>query len=355
MNEILKLPGYDVVIGDCPENVKRFISKYSNKKIIVLTDTNTHKHCLNRLIPILPVDYLEISISAGEVHKGLDTCQFIWSRLLDHGVNRNDLLINLGGGVIGDMGGFCASTYKRGIDFIQIPTTLLSMVDASIGGKLGIDFNGVKNSIGVFQNPKAVFVDPFFLETISWQELRSGFAEIVKHALISDEKQWQQIKEINLLEKIHWHSLITDSLKVKQAIVQEDPFEKGMRKALNFGHTIGHGIEGVRLNTANHLLHGEAIAIGMVVESWLSFFKGFISEEAFTEIFMFLKRTFDLKPIEEELMNNIISLMRNDKKNETVAIHFSIIGPIGRVNHDIIFEESFLKKALEVYNHLLLL
>jgi 3-dehydroquinate synthase len=354
MNEILKLPDYDVVIGDCTESVKAFISTYANKKIIVLTDRNTHKHCLHRWIPILPADFLEITIPAGEMHKSLDTCGNIWAKLLEYGVNRNDLLINLGGGVIGDMGGFCASTYKRGIDFIQIPTTLLSMVDASIGGKLGIDFNGVKNSIGVFKDPKAVFVDPFFLETLSWRELRSGFAEIIKHALISDASQWQQIRAMRIHNKIQWQAIISNSLKVKQAIVLEDPFEKGRRKALNFGHTIGHGIEGVRLNTAEHLLHGEAIAIGMAIESWLSFFKGFISEDEFTAIFQYLKGTFDLKPIEEEVMDDMIALMRNDKKNETAAIHFSIIGPIGKVRHDIVFEESFLKKALDVYNHLLL-
>lgn len=354
MNEILKLTNYQVVVGDCQESIANFISAYANKKVIVLTDTNTHIHCQDLLKSILPEQFIEISIPAGEINKDLNTCQFIWDKLLKNGINRNDLLINLGGGVIGDMGGFCASTYKRGIDFIQIPTTLLSMVDASIGGKLGIDFNGVKNSIGVFKDPKAVFVDPIFLETLSWRELRSGFAEIIKHTLISDRKLWDQIREINIQKKVDWLPLIIDSLKVKQRIVLEDPLEKGVRKALNFGHTIGHGIEGVRLHKENYLLHGEAIAIGMVTEAWLSYFKGFLSEDTFTSIIYFLKRTFDLQPIEIELFDDFISLMKNDKKNETDQIHFSIIGPVGIMHHDVVFEESFVKKALEIYNHILL-
>jgi 3-dehydroquinate synthase len=354
MSEILKLTNYQVFVGDCLENVAKFISAYANKKVIVLTDTNTHFHCLKRLIPILPEKFIEICIPAGEIYKDLNTCQLIWDKLLLNGVNRNDLLINLGGGVIGDMGGFCASTYKRGIDFIQIPTTLLSMVDASIGGKMGIDFKGVKNSIGVFQDPKAVFVDPVFLETLSFREIRSGFAEIIKHTLISDKNLWDQIRELNIQGKVNWLPLIVDSLKVKQRIVLEDPFEKGARKALNFGHTIGHGIEGIRLQKENFLLHGEAIAIGMVTEAWLSYHKGFLSEDTFSSILYFLKRTYHLQPIEEELFDDFISLMKNDKKNETDQIHFSIIGPVGTLHHDVVFEDSFVKKALEIYNHNLL-
>lgn len=354
MSEILKLTNYQVEVGNCLENIARFISDYTDKKIIVLTDTNTRLHCLNRLLPILPDKYLEICIPAGEIHKDLNTCQFIWEKLLTNGVNRNDLLINLGGGVIGDMGGFCASTYKRGIDFIQIPTTLLSMVDASIGGKLGIDFKGVKNSIGVFKDPKSVFVDPVFLETLSYREIRSGFAEIIKHALISDLKRWEQIRELNVEGEVNWLPYIIDSLKVKQGIVLEDPFEKGARKALNFGHTIGHGIEGVRLNKENYLLHGEAIAIGMVTEAWLAHIKGLLSEDTFFSIFYFLKKTYQLQPVEEELFDDIISLMKNDKKNATDQIHFSIIGPVGTQHHDVIVEESWIKKALEIYNHHLL-
>jgi 3-dehydroquinate synthase len=263
-------------------------------------------------------------------------------------------MINLGGGVVGDMGGFCASTYKRGIDFIQIPTTLLSMVDASIGGKLGIDFNGVKNSIGVFKDPKAVFVDPFFLETLPKRELRSGFAEIIKHALISDKFLWQEISSINIHKEQNWTPIIIDSLKVKQKIVVDDPFEKNIRKALNFGHTIGHGIEGVMLHKENSLLHGEAIAIGMAIESWLSFHKGFLSEEEFISILIFLKRTFDLQPIKEELIDDFILLMKNDKKNESDEIHFAVVGPIGKVHIDFVRDVPFVKKALEIYNHNLL-
>jgi 3-dehydroquinate synthase len=354
MTEILALANYDVFVGNCTESLSIFMSRYSQRKVVVLTDEHTHTFCLERIRPLLPADVLEISIPAGEVHKDLNTCQFIWGKLLEFGLNRNDLMINLGGGVVGDMGGFCASTYKRGIDFIQIPTTLLSMVDASIGGKLGIDFNGVKNSIGVFKDPKAVFVDPFFLDTLPKRELRSGFAEIIKHALISDELLWRQISSINIHTEKNWTPIIVDSLKVKQKIVAEDPFEKNIRKALNFGHTIGHGIEGVMLHKENSLLHGEAIAIGMAIESWLSFHKGFLSEEEFISILIFLKRTFNLQPINEELIDDFILLMKNDKKNESDDLHFAVVGPIGKVHVDYVRDVPFVKKALEIYNHNLL-
>lgn len=354
MTEILSLANYEVFVGNCAESLSIFLSNYSHRKVVILTDENTQAFCLGRIRHILPNNILEISIPAGEVHKDLNTCQFIWEKLLKFGINRNDLMINLGGGVVGDMGGFCASTYKRGIDFIQIPTTLLSMVDASIGGKLGIDFNGVKNSIGVFRDPKAVFVDPFFLDTLPKRELRSGFAEIIKHALISDQFLWQQISSINIHTEINWTPIILDSLKVKQKIVTDDPFEKSIRKALNFGHTIGHGIEGVMLLKENSLLHGEAIAIGMVIESWLSFHKGFLSEEEFISILLFLKRTFNLQPIKEELIDDFILLMKNDKKNESDDLHFAVVGPIGNVHTDFVRDVPFVKKALEIYNHNLL-
>jgi 3-dehydroquinate synthase len=353
MNEVLNITGYEVIVGACADEIAQFVSQYSQRKIIVVTDSNTHIHCLDKLHAILPDSFIEISIPAGEIHKNVATCGLIWNQLLQNGVSRNDLMLNLGGGVIGDMGGFCASTFKRGIDFVQIPTTLLSMVDASIGGKLGIDFQGVKNSIGVFKNPKAVFIDPVFLKTLSFMELRSGFAEIIKHTLISDEASWNQIKEMNIRENVDWLPLMTASLKVKQQIVLEDPFEKGIRKALNFGHTIGHGIEGVRLEKENYLLHGEAIAIGMVVEAWLSVQKGFLSENVFGDIFAFLKETYDLQAIEDECFDECVTLMRNDKKNDGEQIRFSLIGPIGTVHHDVVFAEPLIKKALEKYNRLL--
>lgn len=354
MTEILNLPNYDVFVGNCTESLSVFLSTYAQRKVIVLTDEHTRAFCLEKIRPMLPSDVLEISIPAGEIHKNLNTCQFIWGKLLEFGINRNDLMINLGGGVVGDMGGFCASTYKRGIDFIQIPTTLLSMVDASIGGKLGIDFNGVKNSIGVFKDPRAVFVDPFFLDTLPKRELRSGFAEIIKHSLISDILLWRQISSINIYKENNWTPIIIDSLKVKQKIVVDDPFEKSIRKALNFGHTIGHGIEGVMLHKENSLLHGEAIAIGMVIESWLSFHKGYLSEEEFISILIFLKRTFDLQPINEEFIDDFMLLMKNDKKNETDEIHFAVVGPIGKVHVDFVRDVPFVKKALEIFNHILL-
>ena len=227
-------------------------------KIFVLVDSNTKNHCLPILKKALNnVALTSILIEAGEAHKNINTCQRIWNALIQQRADRNAVLLNLGGGVIGDMGGFCASTFKRGIDFIQIPTTLLAQVDASIGGKLGIDFALVKNSIGLFKNPKGVYLHPAFFNTLPKAELYSGFAEIIKHTLIADEHYWEQLLSFNNLEQNDWEPVIKQSLLVKKRIVEQDPLEKGIRKSLNFGHTIGHAVESLSWETTQPLLHGE--------------------------------------------------------------------------------------------------
>ena len=215
------------------------------------------------------IDAILIEIPSGEEHKNLEKCQLIWNALSSHHFDRNSLLINLGGGVVGDMGGFAASTYKRGIDFIQIPTSLLAMVDASVGGKLGIDFAYLKNQIGVFNNPKAVLINPVFLNSLPNNQLLSGFAEVVKHALIEDKCYWKEITTTPL-EKMNWESIILQSIVIKNNIVTQDPLEKGERKKLNFGHTFGHAIESFYLKLGKPILHGEAISLGMILESNLS-------------------------------------------------------------------------------------
>ena len=267
----LDLKEYSIYIGDIFPSLVHFLEQHDYSKVAVIVDENTQRYCLPLLANYIDIsNYLVISVPAGEVHKNIDTCQLIWRSMMDAGMGRRDLCVNLGGGVIGDMGGFAASTFKRGIDFIQIPTTLLSQVDASIGGKLGIDFNQIKNSIGVFANPKAVFVDAIFHKTLPSREIRSGFAEIIKHSLIDDKNQWEHIKQIDTLEHINWPTYLYPSLEIKKRIVEIDPFEAGLRKALNFGHTIGHAVESVFLETEKPLLHGEAIAIGMICESYIA-------------------------------------------------------------------------------------
>ena len=225
--EILELSDYSIFVGDIWAEFHRFIEEKKYQKFFILVDENTEGLCFEPFREQFPTEKTHIvRTKSGELNKNLDTCQIIWNQLFEHGADRkSSLIINLAGGVMGDMGGFCASTFKRGFDFIQMPTTLLSQVDSSIGGKLGIDYAHVKNSIGVFANPKAVFIFPEFLKTLSEREVRSGFAEIIKHALIADKKQWLALQKMTDLTTPDWTKYLIPSLKIKQNIVKIDPFE----------------------------------------------------------------------------------------------------------------------------------
>jgi 3-dehydroquinate synthase len=351
--EIIRLADYNIFVGSIWKELQSFLSENSYSKIAVLVDDNTKDHCLPLLEKNIPdLKFTIIQIPSGEQHKNIQTCQYIWEKMMDAEMDRKGLLINLGGGVIGDMGGFCASTFKRGFDFIQIPTTLLSQVDASIGGKLGVDFMQIKNSIGIFNNPKAVFVDAVFLKTLSFREIRSGFAEIIKHSLIADLMQWSKIKQLQSLEGIDWSSFLVPSLKIKQAVVEKDPFEKGWRKALNFGHTIGHAVEGYALETKVPLLHGEAIAIGFITEAYLSHKKVGLSGLELKEIVQFILKIYDPKPLPESAFPTYLSLMSNDKKNENNEINFSLIYPVGKAIINQTADEILITESLRYYNNL---
>lgn len=350
MNEVLELADYTIHLGDCQQALQTMLAERNYSRVVVLTDENTHSLCLPRIQAVLPVNAHFLQIPAGEKHKTIATCQDIWQQLLTWGIDRRAVMLNLGGGVIGDMGGFCASTFKRGIDFIQLPTTLLSQVDASIGGKLGIDFGQVKNSVGVFQNPQAVFVDPGFLNTLPHREIRSGFAEIIKHALIADANQWANLAALETLNTVDWSSLIGPSLRIKQAIVSADPFEYGLRKALNFGHTIGHGIEGVALDSSSPLLHGEAIAIGMFAESYIAYQRGLLPEASFAAIAAFLHRHYGSYSLPPDQFPAYVALMANDKKNDRADLNFSLIGPIGKVHINQTATPAEVYQAMEAYN-----
>jgi 3-dehydroquinate synthase len=331
--EILQLADYQIVIGDFWKNFHDFLKENNYAKIFILLDDNTEEHCFLRFKEHFLIEKTRtICIRPGELHKNLQTSQYVWQSLFDGGCDRkSSLFINLGGGVIGDMGGFCASTFKRGIDFIQIPTTLLSMVDSSIGGKLGIDFYDVKNSIGVFANPKKVFISTEFLTTLSQREVRSGFAEIFKHALIQDAEQWYNLLTINDLASVNWDTYIVPSLKIKQRIVEIDPFEKGLRKALNYGHTIGHAIESMALATKNPLTHGEAIAIGMICEAYLSKILRGMPDSDLKDITDFVLKHYGKYDIQFCDNQQLITLMKQDKKNESDAINFSLLNKAGDV------------------------
>jgi len=345
---ILDLPTYAIHLGDLRESASDWLRGRNHSKIAILVDENTAQHCLPVFLEKTGLeDFQLIRIAAGEQHKNIETCQLIWRQMMACGLDRRSLLLNLGGGVIGDMGGFCAATFKRGMDFVQAPTTLLSQVDASVGGKLGIDFMQVKNSIGVFQDPAAVFIDADFLKTLPYRELRSGFAEMIKHALIADEAQWQKMAGLDDLTGLEWTPYILHSLRIKQSIVEADPFERGIRKALNFGHTIGHAIEGYALESEHPLLHGEAIAAGMIAESYLSHRKLGLPMRDVEAIATYLNRIYDTFQIEKSNYPAYFALMQQDKKNENGQILFSLIYPIGNAVVNVACDDTEIEAALD--------
>ena len=351
--ERISLADYDILVGDVWPAFNELLDHSNYAKIVVLVDENTRQHCLPVLLSNLEIKNLEVlEIKSGEVHKNITTCEQIWKELIDYQVSRDTLMINLGGGVIGDMGGFCASTFKRGIDFIQIPTTLLSQVDSSIGGKLGIDFGSIKNSIGLFKNPKAVFIVPDFLDTLPEREIRSGFAEMIKHGFIADQQIWKDLKKIDSFENVDWLPQIVPSLMVKKQIVETDPFEKNVRKKLNFGHTIGHAIESLALETEKPLLHGEAIAAGMICEAWLSMKSGKLSKEALNEIADYILKIFGKVHLKESTFPDLIALMKNDKKNQGTAINFTFLAQPGEALINQSSTEKTIIESLKYYANL---
>ena len=324
MKEI-KAIDYSIWIGENSLS-KLDISTYS--KVAILVDENTKRDCLFKLPQI--ENALIIEIKSGEEYKNISTCNFIWEQLTINNFDRNALLINLGGGVIGDIGGFCAATYKRGLEFIHIPTTLLAMVDASVGGKLGIDFKGFKNQIGLFNNPKAVLISSEFLETLAESELKSGFAEVVKHALISDNSLWLKLKNTPFTD-LDWEDIIDTSVQIKNKIVLADPFEKGERKKLNFGHTFGHAIESYYLEKRTPISHGEAVFMGMILETKISD----LSETDKNEIKNYVLSNFALPYTPKK--SSLHKFLINDKKNQNGKINFTLLNGIGNCSFDNLF------------------
>ncbi|MEM7658612.1 MAG: 3-dehydroquinate synthase [Bacteroidota bacterium] len=340
---------YPIHIGaDALPLLGTYLQQRAPSQVLVLVDPNTHQHCYPRLRSHLPTHQI-VKIPAGESHKTLATCEKIWQQMTDLALDRNAIVLNLGGGVIGDMGGFVAATYKRGIDFVQVPTTLLSQVDASVGGKLGVDFRGFKNHIGLFKEPQGVFIDPDFLNTLSVRELRSGFAEVIKHHLIYDAPAWAELVTVQDLSSLDWSQLVRHSVDIKERIVAEDPFEKGLRKALNFGHTIGHAIESHYLESEAPLLHGEAIAIGMIAESFLSMKAGHLNPSAYDQIQQFFLRHYGHVSLDPEAYPAIWERMKNDKKNLGGKVLCTYLDGIGTplVNQSI--EQERALDALRAY------
>lgn len=326
-------------------------SSYTTSKKVIIVDENTNEHCLDALI----TNFEELKeaeiilLPVGEENKQLFIAQNVWEALTEYGVGRHDLIINLGGGVITDMGGFIASCYKRGCDFINIPTSLLSMVDASLGGKTGVNLGYYKNQIGVFSNPVALYIDPSFLETLPDEEYLSGYAEMIKHGLIADKQLFSDVILCMNGEFEFNEALLVRCIEVKNNVVLEDPNEKGIRKILNFGHTIGHVIEGFYMESS--ISHGHAVAIGMVMEAYISMKKNGLSEKDYLLIENSILANYGLPKFSDEDIQEMIEMLQNDKKNSNSEINCCLLSEIGKCTYDhVISEKIFLDTFLHFRN-----
>jgi len=345
--------GYPIYFDNTLTELVNFINKGNYSRFFILTDENTGKHCL----PVIRthIDKLDnfdiIEINAGEENKNIDFCVGVWKMLIDFSADRQSLLINLGGGVISDLGGFAASTYKRGIDFVHVPTTLLSQVDASVGGKTGIDLDNIKNIIGTFTQPKAVFIEHSFLNTLPERQILSGLAEMLKHGLIFDAGYWNLLKNSDLQHPSA--ELVYHSVEIKNKVVIEDPHEKGIRKSLNFGHTVGHAVETYSLmNDDDPLTHGEAIAIGMICEAKLSNMKIGLRDADLNEINEVIRGLYPKYTISESCYKELYSIMQKDKKNQSGKINCTLLTNIGQCRIDNICTEDELCDSLRYYSSL---
>ncbi|HEX7869266.1 MAG TPA: 3-dehydroquinate synthase [Chryseobacterium sp.] len=334
--------------------LNQFMTEKSFSKVFILVDENTHEYCLPLLLGNLETDlaFEILEIEAGEEMKNIQTANQLWEILTEMQADRKALIINLGGGVITDMGGFVASTYKRGIQFINIPTTLLSMCDASIGGKTGIDLMHYKNMVGTFSFPEQIYVYPRFLDTLPAKEVKSGFAEMLKHGLIADKKHWEDLIQLQHLDPFGIEPFIPQSMEIKQEVVNADFHEKNVRKTLNFGHTIGHAIESLCLQSENPILHGEAVALGMICESHLSYLEGLVSKEDSDLIIENIQRYFCFVDLTDFKDEDIFSLLLNDKKNSDAKINFSLISGIGSCVFDHQCSTENIQKSIDFYKKL---
>lgn len=344
-----------IVSGNLERDLVNAIAECEHDKIFILTDQTTHDMCLPKLQNFLCLKGAKsIVIKAGDTNKTLDSLAEVWTALSQGGATRHSLMINLGGGMVTDLGGFAASTFKRGIDFINIPTTLLAMVDASVGGKTGINFGGLKNEIGVFSDSKFVIINTQFLDTLDHDNICSGYAEMLKHDLISDNKHWAELVGFKLAQPdlAQLQRMVAESIKVKERIVTEDPHEHGIRKALNLGHTVGHALESFAMKHGRPVLHGYAVAYGMVCELYLSARKTGFPTDKMHQTVRFILDHYGRLPYTCYDYPELLELMRHDKKNTSGIINFTLLGGIGdiRINQTATKEEieealDFLREA----------
>ncbi|MDH3004974.1 MAG: 3-dehydroquinate synthase [Candidatus Shikimatogenerans sp. JK-2022] len=338
-----------------------YLNKYLIKKVftkyIILLDNNVKKYCLDILYNDVPIlkqkKVLRIKIISGEKYKNLNTSIKIWKKFIKYNIDKKSLLINFGGGVITDLGGFSASLFKRGINFINIPTTLLGMVDASIGGKNGINFYKYKNEIGLIQDPIYIFINYNFINSLPKIEIYSALGEILKYGLIYNKKYWNYIKHINFNKKVNWGKIIYIAVKIKNEIVNKDPKEiLGIRKILNFGHTIGHAIESLFLYKKKLITHGEAISLGMICESWISKKINNLNYKEYKEICNVILKFYKIKKIKNIYFKKIIEYIKNDKKNYNNKIYLVLLKKIGLSTFNNEVKEKLIIKSIKKMNNL---
>jgi 3-dehydroquinate synthase len=324
-------------------------TKFVHSKKVIIVDENTNEFCLEYLLTsITGLEDAEVMmLPAGEENKVLEICFQVWEALTDYGIGRKDLIINLGGGVVTDTGGFIAAVFKRGVPFLHIPTSLLGMVDAAIGGKTGIDLGPYKNQLGTFTMPEMTIVDTAFLGTLPQEEVLNGFAEMVKHALIADIELWNAFLQLERIEANELMPFIEKSAAIKMQIVTEDPTEEGQRKLLNFGHTVGHALEGYFLSTETPISHGLAVVLGMIAEIHLSVELGYLSSHDQELIVSSLKKWFPLINIPMFENEQVIQLMKNDKKNSENKIKAALLKKTGKGIFDQISTDEGILSALD--------
>ena len=341
-----------IICQDLEKDLHSAIQACPHDKLFILTDEHTHELCLPLIINFNCLKGADIiTIGAGDVHKNIETLASVWKELGDRGATRHSLMVNLGGGMVTDLGGFAASTFKRGIPYINIPTTLLAMVDASVGGKTGINFNGLKNEIGVFSPAACVLIDTQFLKSLDIQSLLSGYAEMLKHGLISTPEHWAELLnfDMNDIDYKALQALVAKSVQIKEDIVEQDPFEKGIRKALNVGHTAGHAFESLALETNRPVLHGYAVAWGIVCELYLSYGKVNFPKDKLRQTIQFIKEHYGVLTFDCKQYDRLYEFMTHDKKNTSGIINFTLMGEVGdiRINQSATKEE--IMEMLDFY------
>jgi 3-dehydroquinate synthase len=341
------LPDHIRITAHPDKELIEFLSFKKYSQVVVVADENTCTHCYPLLDKALPPHSL-ITIQSGEEYKNLETCTYLWRQMTALQLDRHAVIVVLGGGVLGDMAGFCAATYKRGINFILLPTTLLAQADASIGGKLGVDFDHYKNHIGIFQEPALTLLHSGFLKTLPTNELRSGFAEVIKHALISDADLWNEIRKKELNDQ-QWDRLLKHSAEYKYGIIEQDPTEKGIRKILNAGHTLGHAVESYLLEQNRKIMHGEAVALGLLAEAFLAKERGLLNTELLEGIQTYIQSVFGKVRFEENEIDSIAEKALQDKKNKGKEILCVLLEGPGRAGWDYTISLQDVKRALSFY------